>query len=1111
MADLRPIGVQSHMVIPSRGKALGLAVGTEDGSDSSAEPNTDGHPGDLPFGDTQDGALAATDAGAEISAKAASQTRTLVFPVVDWEKYEFQSLLGRGGMGAVYKARDRQLGRIVALKFIRGDSPSLVQRFVQEAHAQARLDHPNICRVYEVGQVDGKPYIAMEFVEGQSLSEARHRLSLHDKVQLIRDAALALHEAHRIGIIHRDIKSANIMVEKRKDGGWRAVVMDFGLARDESESRDLTQTGAVIGTPAYMPPEQARGNGRHLDRRADVYSLGATLYELLTGRPPFSGPEAVDLILAVLHDDPKSVRSIAPSVPVDLETIVLKCLAKEPGQRYDSMRALADDLQCYIDGEPIHGKRSSLGYRLRRYVRRHRGLVVLGVIAAVVTLTLGGLGIRTELRARRRAQLAQQLGQDIRDMELFMRLGYALPIHDIRREQAVVRAKMDGLSARLRTANGDSAAALHYGLGRGHLVLREYSDAQRELQAALQAGYQSPELRTALGLALGERYRQELEQAKRFGNKKWIAQRDRELTAEFLNPALYYLRDTPQGVENPSYVQGLLAYYQKQYESAVTLAKRAQAETPWLADPWVLEGDVYQAQGRLLLAEGKYREARELLVRASARHQSAAAISRSDGSVYEAEANDWIRVMDADAKTGAPVLDAWKAASGAANQIMITNPQQATGAVLKAWTNWRFGNTKLARGEDAKEALETSLKSAQMALELNPKDWQPNYFYSLVLSTLADLPGTLEKDQIALKNQSITALRRTIEIFPNSIWAWHDLGNQLQSQLEEKILHGEFDEKLFSEAEACFTKAGQIESNYFPAPMGLLSLYSDKVLFQYHHGQSIDKEFELAISAEKNASSINKSEYFVYALGFTVLMYKAELISWSAEVPASLMTQLSQKLATLQAAEAAASVDDVFYPFLCVLRASNELQAGRDPKPAIEEGLQAIAQSRKKAPKLVTLFTAEAALHLLAGRSAGLVAQAEEHWLRAVTAAQKAVELGPQDADAHGRLCESLRYAATGRVRRPRLPAAQAVETHQWIDRGLKECAAALAIHPTLALAYANRGALLTLQAEQEPNSTTRQVIAGSAREPLEKALTINQWRRREWGPLLTAANAIRP
>ena len=1096
------------MVIPSRSKAPGQAVGA-DGADAKAESTSILHPSDLPLGDTHDAALAATDPGADISAKAASRTRTPAFPVADWDKYELQSLLGSGGMGAVYKARDKQLGRTAALKFIRGDSPSLVQRFLQEAHAQARLDHPNICRVYEVGQVDGKSYIAMEYGEGLSLSEARHKLTLHDKVQVIRDAALALHEAHRLGIIHRDIKSANIMVEKRTDGSWRAVVMDFGLARDASESRDLTQTGAVMGTPAYMPPEQARGNGRHLDRRADVYSLGATLYELLTGRPPFAGPEVVDLILAVLNDDPKSVRSIAPSVPVDLETIVLKCLAKEPGQRYDSMRALADDLQCYIDGEPISGRRTTLRYRLRRYVRRHQGLVILGAIAAVVTMTLGGLGIRTELRARQRAQLAQQLGQDIRDMELFMRLGYALPIHDIRREQAVVRAKMDGLSARLRTANRDSAAALHYGLGRGHLVLREYADAQRELQAALQGGYQSPELRTALGLTLGERYRQELEQAKRFGNKKWIAERDRELTTTLLTPALTYLRDTPQGVESPSYVQGLLAYYQKQYESAVTLAKRAQAETPWLAEPWVLEGDVYQAKARLHLIEGKYREARELLLEAIARHQAAAAISRSDGSIYEAVANDWIRVMDGNAKTGDPVLEAWMGASEAADQIIHTNPHQATGAVLKAWTNWRFGNTKLARGEDAKLALETAMKFAQMALELSPKDWQPHYFYSLVLSALAELPNTSEKDQAALRSQSIAALRRTIEIHPNNLWAWHDLGDRLQSQLEDKILHGEFDEKQFAEAEACFIKAGQIEQNYFPAPMGLLGMYSDRVLFLYNHGQPIDKYLALAINAEQSALSMNMKEPFIHALGFTVRMYHAELLSWSAEVPKQLMAQLLQKLSALQAAEAVAGTDDLYYPYFCVLRASNELQAGRDPKPAIAEGLQAIAEGHKKAPKLVTLFTAEATLHLLASRAAGLATESEVHALRAVTAAQTAVELGPNDADAHGRLCESLRHAAAARVQRPQLPSALSVETNQWIDRGLKECAAALVINPTLAVAYANRGALLTLQAERESNPTTRQFIADSARESLEKALTINKFRHREWNPLLAAAKSV--
>ncbi len=1098
------------MAIPIHGSAPGQAASAADHEGESSDSAAASRPSELAFGDTQDAALAATNPGRDESAKTASQARTETFPVVDWDKYEFQSLVGRGGMGAVYKARDRQLGRVAALKFIRGDSPSLVQRFLQEAHAQARLDHPNICRVYEVGQVEGKPYIAMEFVEGMSLSDARPKLSLHDKVQLIRDAALALHEAHRIGIIHRDIKSANIMVQRREDGSPRVVVMDFGLARDTSESRDLTQTGAVMGTPAYMPPEQARGNGRHLDRRSDVYSLGATLYELLTGRPPFSGPEVVDLLLAVLHDDPKSPRSMVPSVPVDLETIVLKCLAKEPELRYDSMRALASDLQCYIDGEPIAGRRSTLRYRLRRYVRKHRALVVVGTIAAVVSLTLGGIGIRTELRARQRAQLAQQLGQDIRDMELFMRFGYALPTHDIRREQAVVRVKMDGLSARLKTANQEVAAALHYGLGRGHLVLRQYADAQRELQLALQGGYQSESLRTALGLALGERYRQELAQAKQFGSKESIAKRDQELTSELLHPALTYLRDAPQGVESPLYVRGLLALYQQQYESALTLAKQAQAESPWLADPLVLEGDVYHAKAQPLLTAGKLKEARELLLLAAARHRAAASISRSDGSVYEAEANDWIRVMDADAQTGAPVRESWRAASEAAEHLMTTNPQLASGATAKAWANWRFGKTLLLRGENGIPPLETALESAQAAVKLSPNDWRAIYFYSLALTTLADVPGKPASERSKLQSQSMTALRRTIELNPNSVWAWHDLGQLLQSTMEDKLLRGSFDESLFAEAESCFAKAAQILSSHFPAQMGLLSMYSDKVLFRYNHGQSIEQEMALALAAEQRALSINKRYSFIHALGFTVRMYQAELLSWSAEVPAQILEQLSNKLSILQAAEAAEATEDLYAPHLSVLRAANELNAGRDPRPIIDEGLRTILQIRKKVPSLVSLCTAEAALHLIAGRFADVhSAEAAPHWQRAVTAAEQAVALGPDDADAQARLCESLRYAASAMGSKPDLAAGKPEQLRPKSERGIKACAAALTLNPTLALAYANRGAILTQQAQWESNPTLRGALARSAQESLDKALTLNKWRHKEWQPLLEAARAI--
>ena len=281
-------------------------------------------------------------------------------PLQDWERYEILRPLGQGGMGTVFLARDRRLGRQVALKFLRVPSPDAAERMMQEARAQARLDHSGICKVFEVGEFKGQPYIAMEFIDGQPLHLAMRRLTLEQRVFLVHQIALAVHAAHSQGILHRDIKPANIMVchvdaEAPTEAacGLRPVLMDFGLARDSLGPQRLTQTGVIMGTPHYMAPEQARGQARHLDRRADVYSLGAVLHELLAGRPPFDAENEVELLLSVLNQDPPPLRQVEPSVPPDLEIIVLKCLQKEPSQRYESALALAEDLGRYLRGEPI--------------------------------------------------------------------------------------------------------------------------------------------------------------------------------------------------------------------------------------------------------------------------------------------------------------------------------------------------------------------------------------------------------------------------------------------------------------------------------------------------------------------------------------------------------------------------------------------------------------------------------------------------------------------------------------------------------------------------------------------------------------------------------------
>jgi hypothetical protein len=261
-----------------------------------------------------------------------------------WQRYRIEQFLGAGGMGEVYRAWDPRLERAVAIKLLRSGGGQTEERFVREARAQARLSHPHICPVYEVGELDGRPYIAMQLIDGPTLTRAAEKLSLEERVRVVKQVAEALHEAHRAGLVHRDVKPDNVLVE-RGESGLRPFVTDFGLVRDLSAP---AQTGSVIvGTPGFMSPEQARGD-RVIDARSDLFSLGATLFALLTGAPPFSSPSPLELLRQVVHDEPR----LPATVPAGLCAVVRKCLEKAPDQRYQSARSLADDLQRFLDGAP---------------------------------------------------------------------------------------------------------------------------------------------------------------------------------------------------------------------------------------------------------------------------------------------------------------------------------------------------------------------------------------------------------------------------------------------------------------------------------------------------------------------------------------------------------------------------------------------------------------------------------------------------------------------------------------------------------------------------------------------------------------------------------------
>lgn len=323
--------------------------------------------------------------------------------------YEVLRELGRGGMGVVYQAHHLKLNRMVALKMVLPGAypqPEELVRFLGEAQSAARLQHPNIVQIYEVGKLDDRPFFTMEYVEGSSLAQKFGSTPVRPRqaAEMVHVLALAIQFAHQQGIVHRDLKPANILLTA--DGTLK--ITDFGLAKHIEAGSGLTQTGAIMGTPSYMAPEQAAGLTAEIGPLADVYALGAILYDLLTGRPPFRADTPINTILQVRYEEPVSLIRLQPRIPRDLETICLKCLQKIPRKRYSSAVDLADDLQRYLAGEPIQARPVSRWERGVKWAQRHPTASALLGVSALALILVFALGVWHNVQLEAALQEARQ-------------------------------------------------------------------------------------------------------------------------------------------------------------------------------------------------------------------------------------------------------------------------------------------------------------------------------------------------------------------------------------------------------------------------------------------------------------------------------------------------------------------------------------------------------------------------------------------------------------------------------------------------------------------------------------------------------------------------------
>ncbi len=641
------------------------------------------------------------------------------------ERYELVRPLGAGAMGEVFLARDVKLGRLVALKLLSADSDRHVARCLREARAQARISHDGVCQVFEAGRRDGRPFIAMRYVDGPSLATGAAELTLAEKLQIFRDLALALHEAHGQGVIHRDVKPSNVLIERLPDGRLRPVLTDFGLAFDVQRGDQASQTAGMIGTPAFMSPEQARGEIQLLDRRSDVYSLGATLYFLLAGRPPFEGDNLLDLLLQLEDQQPTPLRQLVRSLPEDLEVIVLKCLAKDPSDRYESALALAEDIARHIAGEPIRGRRLGRVKRVRLLARRHPRIAGAGVAFALSLLVLGGFAAqsareasRARASARELAELGRRLGQETKELEWVLRAERMLPLHDVGPAEARVRERLGTLRGLLTGGAGDGP--IHNALGRGHLALGEIDEALAALRAAYARGERDPDLHWALGYALVEKHDRVLAETRGTVGPEAEAQQQ-ELAATYLAPAREHLAHS-RGAQATSsgMLEALIAYSAGDLERALRLARRTARQEPLFYEAHALAGQILNRWGHVVSTGGNRIAAGALFEAASDAYEAAARVGRSDGALYGALTETWISRMRWKFDLH-DLLGPTAGALVAADRTIACDRRKPLGHRLKALIYQAAGAQLGARGSAI--FLQRSAAAARATLERAPDDW----------------------------------------------------------------------------------------------------------------------------------------------------------------------------------------------------------------------------------------------------------------------------------------------------------------------------------------------------------------------------------------------------
>jgi serine/threonine-protein kinase len=997
--------------------------------------------------------------------------------------FELRELIGRGGMGEVYKAHDPRLGRDVALKILRASGPSYTQSLVGEARAQALIQHDNICQVYGVGQLpDGRPYIALQYIGGGTLRQLVGKLSREQLVRIVERVADALHAAHRHGLVHRDVKPANILVEETPEGP-KPYVTDFGLAR-EVDGPTLTQTGVTKGTPAYMAPEQVRGGGQKIDRRTDVYALGVVLYEMLTGKLPFGGDSSMDVLWRVVHEEPATPRSIDPSIPVDLETITLKCMEKDAARRYPTARAVAEDLLAWLEGNPISARAAGLGDRLARWARKHRVAIGLGALALVSCAAEVGYQLQMRRRAAEQVRAAHEFGQEVERNDAISRYAALLPLHDDARERNIIAANLDAIERRMTALGPLGEGPGRLALGRGYLALDRAEDARRELERAWSVGYQTEDVSYALGLAYAMLYQRALGELDHFEAEAGGTRRA-EIEKQLRTPALEHLKKGANArTAVPEYVEALIALHEHKHAEALAKARAARMRAPWLFETLILEGDAHLDDAEAALGKSDSARAAAALEEAGRAYHDAVEMAHSSVGALRGECHRWAIAARMAMNQERSPEEAARHAVAACDAALVVRPGEAGLYADEAKATANLAHYQADHNADAAATWTEARRLAERAAEAAPEQADVLASAGVIDRGYAEYLATENQDPTVRFGEAERRARQALELQPSTVEAWLLLSRAMTGRGDWEAEHGDAAGRSYDEAaqaaERALTLANKSEEAGCRYEIGFAWL--GRGIWSMDAGGDAVGDLKHAVDSYERILSTNEGDTIALSDLCAAYSSTAEAQRKRGVDPAASLTR-ARRVCT----RAAAAVPDWAGSYsglsdVELVGAEWKLAHGEDPTALVEAGLTAARRSQEIDRKMDVaprnageLELIRARWQMARGASPDAALAASKKWLEEAVRARATAAALAQLAELHRRRAEWL----AGQRRSPDAD----------IAAGLGRAKEALKVNPRSGFAALQAAALHGLLAKQASDGAARDRERVAARASLVAAL----------------------